>query len=127
MKMKSFAAFGFVIVLALTSILSWALLTTRAATGTVYGSSNASILSFSSPCKSAIFLNNRSGTSGVIYIKLNDSGTSATALCSATVYDIALDQNELVVVDGSAIKLFPISQVGTFTTLTTPVLRVTGM
>jgi hypothetical protein len=88
--------------------------------------SKPNVVTFSSTCRTGLILSNRNSASTPMYFKFNDTGTSATALCSATVYDLVLDQNEHEVLGTDKIRAFPITSVGYYTTATTPTARIVG-
>lgn len=106
------------LVLALPLLLAFAL--SAGTTGTLYGNAK-SILTFSRQLQDTILLENRSATTGTIYVLFNDTGTSATAAVSSTNCDVSLVQNEVRQVSLGQGR-FPITTIGVYTTLTTPVL-----
>ncbi|MBU0778398.1 hypothetical protein KKF82_09090 [Patescibacteria group bacterium] len=73
-----------------------------------------------------MIVSNRHAATSVVYVLLNDSGTSTTATVSSTVYDFAVDALEDFTLDSAAIGKFPITSVGVYTVDTTPSLRVVG-
>lgn len=111
--------------LAAWPLIAHALLTSRAASGTINGNAK-SVLTFSSPVRNCLIVSNRHAATSVVYVLLNDSGTSTTATVSSTVYDFAVDALEDFTLDSAAIGKFPITSVGVYTVDTTPSLRVVG-
>jgi hypothetical protein len=92
-----------------------------AATGTPKNN-EAFAMSFSKPIRFGLILNNR--TANPVYFKLNDSPSAPT--CSATVYDVALDQNETLTLEAGLLEGAPVTCVGVFCADTTPTLRISG-
>ena len=112
-----------ILALALMALVPLALAYTLSIAGSRTAPNNAAyILTFSRPLSTQLILNNR--TANAVYFKLNDNATTPTA--SATSYDIALDQNETVLVGADLLSVHPVDKIGVFCADTTPTVRAVG-
>lgn len=92
--------------------------------GTQYGAA-ASVLSFNKTIRDLLVINNESSTS-TLYVKLNETGTSATATVSTLIHDFVLLKGTSLILTAGEIDKLGVTSLSLYIADATPTAVVVG-